>query len=51
VKSAPGLNSADQFVIHAGLKVKVVDEDGDWSRIELYDGNSGWIYTQSIEKI
>ena len=51
VKSAPGLNSADQFVIHAGLKVKVVGEDGDWSRIELYDGNSGWIYTQSIEKI
>lgn len=51
VKSAPGLNSTDQFVIHAGLKVEVVDEDGDWSRIELLDGNSGWIYTQSIERI
>lgn len=51
VKSAPGLNSTDQFVIHAGLKVRVVDEDGDWTRIELLDGNSGWIYSQSIEKI
>ena len=51
VKSAPGLNSTDQFVIHEGLKVEILDSDGDWTRIRLSDGNSGWLLSQSIERI
>lgn len=51
VKSEPGLNATDQFVIHEGLKVRVLGEDGDWTRIELADGNSGWLPTSSIEHI
>lgn len=51
VKSEPSLNGSDQFVIHAGLKVEVTDTDGDWSRIKLADGNSGWLPSQSIEEI
>jgi uncharacterized protein YgiM (DUF1202 family) len=38
-------------VIHEGLKVKVIDSEDEWTRITLADGNSGWIPTQSIEKI
>ena len=51
IKSEPGLNAMDQFVIHEGLKVKIIDTDGDWTRIRLSDGNSGWLQSQSIEKI
>ncbi len=51
VKSEPTLNSTDQFVIHEGLKVEILDTDGDWTRIRLSDGNSGWLQSQSIEHI
>ena len=51
VKSEPGLNATDQFVIHEGLKVEVVQEEGEWVRIRLEDGNSGWVRNQSIERI
>src|SRR5690606_10286694 len=43
VKSEPSLDATDQFVIHAGLKVEILDEDGQWKRIKLSDGNSGWL--------
>jgi tetratricopeptide (TPR) repeat protein len=51
VKSEPGLKGADQFVIHEGLKVEVLDEEGEWTRIKLADGNSGWLQSASIERI
>lgn len=51
VKSEPTIKSTVQFVIHEGLKVKVVDSEGDWTRIKLLDGNSGWIQTAAIEII
>lgn len=51
VKSEPGLNATDQFVIHEGLKVEILDIEGDWTRIRLDDGNSGWLQSQSIEQI
>lgn len=51
VKSEPSLNATVQFVIHEGLKVEVEDSEGEWVRIKLADGNSGWIPNQSIERI
>jgi tetratricopeptide (TPR) repeat protein len=51
VKSEPSINSTDQFVIHEGLKVEIIDSEGDWTRIRLSDGNSGWLQSQSIERI
>ncbi len=51
VKSEPGINATDQFVIHEGLKVEILATEGDWTRIRLDDGNSGWLQNQSIEQI
>ena len=51
VTSEPGRAGVDQFIIHEGLKVEVIDEQGDWTRIQLSDGNSGWLPSPSIEKI
>jgi len=43
VNSAPTTNSTDLFSLHAGLKVEVIDEIGDWIEIKLTNGNTGWI--------
>ena len=51
VKSEPNLKSTDQFVLHEGVKVTIIQNDNDWMRIRLSDGNSGWIPLQAAEKI
>lgn len=51
VKSEPGLSSTDLFVIHEGTKVWVDSEEGEWVRISLSDGKSGWVEAAAIEQI
>lgn len=51
VKSEPGLQGQDQFVIHEGIKVLITGTEGDWTKIKLEDGNSGWLPSTSIERI
>ena len=47
--SAPTNNSTDLFSLHAGVKVEVVDEIGDWINIKLINGNRGWIKKKSCK--
>lgn len=51
VKSAPGEDSNDLFILHEGSKVKLVDKLGDWVEIRLADGKKGWILPASVERI
>lgn len=52
VKSTPSDSGTDLFVIHAGLKVHIVDNTMmSWREIQLPDGKRGWIPTQSLEII
>ena len=51
VKSSPSEAGNSIFVLHEGTKVKLVDEVGEWSRIELSDGRQGWIRNSTIEGI
>jgi tetratricopeptide (TPR) repeat protein len=51
VKSAPGGTGTDVFVIHEGLKVKILDSLGDWTKIEISDGRQGWLPETDIAKI
>jgi tetratricopeptide (TPR) repeat protein len=51
VKSEPGLQGQDQFVIHEGIKVLITGTEGDWTKIKLEDGNSGWLPSTSIVRI
>lgn len=52
VKSSPSGDSAkDLFVLHEGTKVKVLDNVGGWSNIELSDGRQGWVPSHDIENI
>jgi uncharacterized protein YgiM (DUF1202 family) len=51
VRSSPGEAGKSIFVLHEGTKVSLLDELGDWTRIELSDGRQGWIAAESISKI
>ena len=51
VKSSPDKSGNDLFVVHEGLVVQEEDQTGDWRRIKLPDGNTGWVPAGSLENI
>ena len=51
VKSSPVDSGTSLFVIHAGTKVNLIDELGDWVKIQLADGNEGWLPLSDLERI
>ena len=50
VKSSPDASGTDLFVLHEGTNVTVKSTLGEWSEIELEDGNVGWMPSKDIEK-
>jgi hypothetical protein len=52
VKSTPNDSGSDLFIIHEGLKVRIIDKQSNYYRIILDDGKSqGWIPRESAEII
>jgi len=51
VKSAPDKQSTDLFVLHEGVKLQMLDVLGDWTRIRLSDGKTGWLPAESFRAI
>lgn len=51
VKSSPDASGTDLFILHEGTKVSIKSTLGQWSEIELEDGNIGWMPSKDIEKI
>lgn len=52
VKKTPSKTSGDEFVIHEGTRVEVIDKTMDgWRGIHLADGRDGWVETKQIEEI
>lgn len=51
VKGAPDNSGTALFLIHEGLKVRVIGSLGDWYNIRLADGNEGWVVKSDLEKI
>ena len=51
VKGSPAESGTELFVIHEGTKVKIRSTLGDWSEIEIADGNVGWMLSNGLEKI
>lgn len=51
VKNAPRESATENFVLHEGTKVSVIDVIGDWEKIKLTDGQVGWISSQAIKKL
>jgi tetratricopeptide (TPR) repeat protein len=51
VKSEPKTASADALTLHEGTKVYVLEELDSWKKIQLPDGNDGWIETSAIREL
>jgi len=51
VKSEPISSGKDLFIIHSGLKVKVIHSESDWLNIRLQDGKEGWVKEDALEMI
>ena len=50
VKETPKMNSETLYDLHEGTKVKVLETEGEWSKIKLLNGNEGWIQTESFQE-
>lgn len=50
-KSSPDESGTEVYVIHEGTKVFIKSQLGDWSEVQLEDGNVGWVRTSTIEVI
>lgn len=51
VKNSPDEKGSDQFIIHEGTKVDVLDELGDWKKIRIANGSIGWLKQSEMEVI
>lgn len=51
VKSGPSEGQKTLFMIHEGTKVSIQEQSPDWLRIELPNGNSGWIKSVDVKEI
>ena len=51
IKSAPQNSSTDLFVIHEGTVFKILENQSDWFKIRLDNGNLGWIQKNAIGEI
>jgi tetratricopeptide (TPR) repeat protein len=51
VKSGPGDGMRTLFTIHEGAKVNVLDKTNGWLKIDLVNGNVGWIRCADAREI
>jgi tetratricopeptide (TPR) repeat protein len=51
VKSEPKNSATDVFVLHEGTKVYVIESLDNWDKIQLTDGNEGWIENSAIKRL
>lgn len=51
VYSAPGDSGNKLFIIHEGLKVELLQQSGQYSKIKLPNGHIGWISSSVMKKI
>ncbi len=51
VKSGPGTEAEDLFILHAGTKVEKIDFFDAWVKLKLIDGKIGWLPESDLEAI
>jgi SH3-like domain-containing protein len=51
ILSAPAENGQLLFTLHAGTKVRIIDENETWLEIALDESNSGWVQKNKLKKI
>lgn len=48
VKSSPEKNSVDKLILHEGTKVGIDETLGEWHKIHISDGNTGWVAADEV---
>ncbi|MEM7481365.1 MAG: tetratricopeptide repeat protein [Acidobacteriota bacterium] len=51
VRSSPDGGAVVRFKLHAGTEVRLVEQRGDWLRLELPDGQQGWLEVEHTEQV
>ena len=51
ISSEPNPRGEELFFLHEGTKVEVLEDFEEWYKIELANGNQGWIHRESIKKL
>ena len=51
IQSEPSLGSEQSFILHEGTKVQILDQEGDWYRIQIADGKDGWLFKDTIKRL
>lgn len=51
MKSAAADSSQNLLLLHSGTKVEITEENGDYVRVKISNGNIGWINKKDIEMI
>lgn len=51
VKDGADANYRTTFQIHAGLRVRFLEQDGLWARVRLANGLEGWVRDQDVGKL
>ncbi|WP_353777406.1 tetratricopeptide repeat protein [Winogradskyella sp. 3972H.M.0a.05] len=51
VMSEPNKRSEESFRLHEGTKVQVLDSVDQWKKIQLANGNEGWVESEDIKPL
>ena len=51
VRSAPIDQAVTLFVLHEGTKVKILDDNNGWIKVQLANGTEGWIQQTDVKNI
>ncbi len=51
LRSAPDESSAAVLLLHEGTSVDLTDQIGEWYKVELQNGEQGWLPKRKLEKI
>lgn len=51
IQSEPNLGSEQSFVLHEGTKVQILEQEGDWFRIQIADGKDGWLIKDAVKSL
>jgi hypothetical protein len=51
VKEGADTNYRTTFSVHAGLRVRVLEQDHDWVRVRLANGLEGWLPDRSVGRL
>lgn len=51
IKNEPNERGSEVFLLHEGAKVRILEDFQDWKKIEIANGNQGWISKTAIKKL